>query len=93
MVGTWVFVIVACRGLIELLFWLLIGRSVLALLAGRTSSNNTVLWLFDVVLRPPRMLVARLFPEATQPVRDLVLGVLLMLLWLGLALVKQGLPS
>lgn len=93
MVGTWMFVIVACRGLIELLFWLLIGRSVLALLAGRTSSNNTVLWLFDVVLRPPRTLVARLFPEATQPVRDLVLGVLLMLLWLGLALVKQGLPS
>ena len=93
MVGIWMFVIVACRGLIELLFWLLIGRSVLALLAGRTSSNNTVLWLFDVVLRPPRTLIARLSPEATQPVRDLVLGVLLMLLWLGLALVKQGLPS
>lgn len=93
MTGVGMFAVVACRALIELLFWLLVGRGVLTVLAGRASSNNTVLWLFDVVLQPPRTLVARLLPQATLLVRDLVLGALLVLLWLGLALVKQGLPS
>ena len=93
MAAAGIFAVVACRALIELLFWVLIGRSVLALLAGRVSSNNTVLGLFDIVLRPPRALVARLLPGAMRSVRDLVLGALLVLLWLGLALVKWGLPA
>lgn len=93
MAAAWMFAVVACRALIELMFWVLLGRGVLALLAGRAASGNSVLWLFDIVLRPPRTLVARVLPRATPPARDLVLGILLVLLWVGLALVKRGLPN
>lgn len=83
-----VFLVVSLRAVIELVFWVLVGRGVLALLAGRSASDNAMLRLFDAFLRPPRALLVRLFPGMVPFVRDVLLGALLASLWLALAVVK-----
>ena len=86
-----IFVISALRALMELVGWLLIGRWVLAALAGRLAHDNAVLRLFDLLLRPPRRLIAGLWPTAGGGRADLVLLIILLLSWLLLGLVKRGL--
>ena len=88
MVSAGLFLVVALRALIELVFWVMIGRITLVLLAGRVATVNSVVQMFDIVLRPPRTVMEWLLPEASPRVRDLALGILLALLWLGLAYVK-----
>lgn len=88
MTAVLLFVVVALRALIELIVWLIIGRAVLALLAGRAGADNAILRLFDMVLSPPRALLTRLWPGAGFVARELLLFGLLLSLWLGLAIAK-----
>lgn len=83
------FVIIALRGILELVFWLLVGRGLLRILAGAARADNVVLRSFDFLLQPPRAIVSRLFPAIAQ--KELVLAALLIVLWLGLGLLKLGL--
>lgn len=82
------FLIVALRAVIELLAWLIVGRAALAFLAGRAGADNTILRLFDIVLQPPRALVARLCPAAGFAGREWRLFGLLLSFWLVLGLGK-----
>ena len=82
------FVLVAFRAVIELIVWLIVGRAVLALLAGGARANNPILRLFDVVLDPPRALASRLTPGTSFAGREWLLFGLLLSLWLALGLGK-----
>ena len=93
MVTAILFLIVALRAVIELVFWVLAGRTVLALMAGRHGSDNAILCIFDACLKPPRALMAKLLPEARRPLRDIGLFVGLVLLWIGLAFGKWWLTK
>ena len=83
-----IFVLVALRAIIELIVWLIVGRAALMLLAGGASANNPIIRLFDVVLKPPRVLAARLTPGASFAGREWVLFGLLLSLCLALGLGK-----
>lgn len=87
------FVAVALRAIIELLVWLIIGRVLLRLIAGRAAGENPIVQIFDVVLDPPRAWVGRLWPGIRPAGREWLLFSLLMLLWLGLGLGKGWLQS
>lgn len=91
MSGVALFLVVSLRALIELVFWVLLGRAVLGLLAGRRAEGNVILSFFDVLLTPPRGAVARLFPSLQPMARDGLLAVLLVLIWVALALCKAWL--
>lgn len=85
---TWLMVFAAARAVLELALWLLIGRGVLALLAGASGGTNGVLRLFDFLLRPVRSVGRALFPCASTCRRDTLVCLLLMLVWLGLGIGK-----
>ncbi|MGV0999168.1 MAG: hypothetical protein ACOYBQ_07560 [Fluviibacter sp.] len=87
------FAVVALRGVIELVLWLLIGRAVLALLAGRQAMGNGVLRVFDFLLSPLRQFAQRCAPACAPGMRDLLLFMALFAAWLALAFVKAGLHS
>lgn len=87
------FGVVALRAIIELLVWLMIGRAVLRLIAGRGAPGNPIVRIFDVVLKPPQALAGRLWPAAGAVGREWWLFGLLVLLWLGLGLGKGWLQS
>ena len=93
MTGLLLFGVMALRAIIELLVWLIIGRAVLRLIAGRPAASNPIVRIFDVVLGPPRALVGRLWPAAGGAGREWFLLGLLVLLWLGLGLGKGWLQS
>jgi hypothetical protein len=80
--------IVAIRGLLELVLWLLIGRTVLAVLAGRSGSENAVIRMFDFLLKPVRASSDVLMPGFSGNVKDAVMFILLLLIWLGLGVAK-----
>jgi hypothetical protein len=80
--------IVAIRGLLELVLWLLIGRMVLAVLAGRSGSENAVIRMFDFLLKPVRASSDALMPGFSGNVKDAVMFILLLLIWLGLGVAK-----
>ena len=88
-----VFVVIALRAIIELVVWLLLGRWILMALAGQSAGNNAVLHLFDLLLRPPRRLMARLWPGGGGGRADIALLFGLLLLWLLLGLVKRALAN
>ena len=88
-----IFIVIALRAVIELVVWLLLGRWVLGALAGRAASHNAVLRLFDLLLRPPRRLMARLLPGEGGRRADLALLLGLLLIWLLLGLVKRVLMT
>lgn len=88
MVGTVLFLLVSLRAVIELVVWVMIGRLILRLLAGRAAMDNAVLRLFDGFLRPPRALVQRLLPRVSIAWRDGLLFLLLLSLWLSLGVGK-----
>ena len=62
---TWLSLMVALRGLLELVLWLMVGRGVLQVLAGRYSGDNAVIRMFDFLLRPVRACSAWLMPICT----------------------------
>ncbi|MFM8797906.1 MAG: hypothetical protein ACKODT_03000 [Fluviibacter sp.] len=80
--------IVAIRGLLELVIWLIIGRTVLAVLAGRYGSDNPVIRMFDFLLKPVRACSDRLMPGFAAYLKDAVMFMLLLLIWLGLGVAK-----
>lgn len=80
--------IVAIRGLLELVLWLLIGRTVLVVLAGRYGSENPVIRMFDFLLKPVRACSDTLMPTLKGRVKDAVMFMLLLLIWLGLGVAK-----
>jgi hypothetical protein len=80
--------IVAIRGLLELVLWLLIGRTALLLLAGRYGADNAVIRMFDFLLKPVRACSDRLMPTFSAHVKDAVMFILLLLIWLGLGVAK-----
>lgn len=80
--------LVAVRAIVELILWLIVGRAALRLLAGSAAADNVVLRLFDIVLGPPRKLVARLWPGAGFPGREWLLFGLLISVWLALGVGK-----
>ena len=81
-------VVVAIRGLLELVIWLIIGRTVLAVLAGRYGSDNPVIRMFDFLLKPVRACSDRLMPGFAAHLKDAVMFMLLLLIWLGLGVAK-----
>ncbi len=87
------FGVVALRAIVELLVWLIIGRAVLRLIAGKAASGNPIVRIFDVVLNPPRVLAGHLWPATGAVGREWLLFGLLVLLWLGLGLGKGWLQS
>lgn len=85
--------VVALRGLIELVLWLMIGRTVLAVLAGRYGSENAVMRMFDFLLKPVRASSNRLMPGFSGNLKDAVIFMLLLLIWLGLGVAKLRLMA
>lgn len=85
--------IVALRGLLELVLWLMVGRNVLLLLAGRYSSDNAVIRMFDFLLRPVRACSGWLMPGLAACRRDTVSFFLLLLIWLALGFGKMFLAA
>ncbi len=86
---TWLSLMVALRGLLELVLWLMVGRGVLQVLAGRYSGDNAVIRMFDFLLRPVRACSARLMPGLAACRRNTVSFVLLLLIWLALGVGKM----
>jgi hypothetical protein len=80
--------IIALRGLLELVLWLMIGRNVLVLLAGRYGADNPVVRMFDFLLRPVRACVVRLMPRLPNCKQDTLTFVMVLLIWLGLGAAK-----
>jgi hypothetical protein len=80
--------VIAIRGLLELVIWLMVGRMVLAVLAGRYVSDNAVIRMFDFLLKPVRACSDRLMPGFAANIKDAVMFMLLLLIWLGLGVAK-----
>lgn len=93
MTSALLFIVVALRAIIELIVWLMIGRAVLALLAGQAGKDNAVLRLFDTILQPPRTLLGKLWPGGGFAARELLLFFVLLSLWLSLAVAKWWLVA
>lgn len=85
---TWLMVMAALRAVLEMALWLMLGRGVLALLAGSTGSTNGVLRLFDFLLRPVRTVSVCLFPRVPACRRESLMFLLLLLVWLSLGIGK-----
>ncbi len=83
------FLISALRAVIEMLLWCLIGQAALHVLAGERRASNPIYRLFDLITTPPRRLLAFMLPSATSRTIGLVCFVVLLLLWIGLALVRK----
>lgn len=82
------FALVALRAVIELIVWIVVGRALLALLAGQAGKGNAVLRLFDTILQPPRSLIGKLWPGGGFAAREILLFFALLSLWLALGLGK-----
>ena len=85
--------IIALRSLLELVLWLMVGRSVLLLLAGRHGSDNAVIRMFDFLLRPVRACSGRLMPGLAACRRDTICFLFLLFIWLALGVAKLFLAS
>lgn len=87
-----IFLLSVARVLVEVAGWGLIGRGVLALLAGRRRHENLFYQIFEIVTRPvlrlTRLITPRVVIDAHVP---LVAFFLLLWLWLGLAWVRHRL--
>lgn len=83
------FLISALRAVIEMMVWCLIGQAALHVLAGQRRASNPIYRLFDLITTPPRRLLAFILPSATNQTIGLMCLVILLLLWLGLALMRK----
>ncbi|MGE5470962.1 MAG: hypothetical protein ACM3X0_09225 [Bacteroidota bacterium] len=80
------FLIGACRAIVEMLALCLIAQGFLYLLAGRKRGGNPVYQLFALITRGPRQLCARLLPcGASVSQVGIVCFLILAVLWVGLA--------
>ena len=85
------FAISALRAIVEMLSLCLLGRWVLALLAGKKRDGNPVYQLFSLITRGPCAIVARLLPGGTRTSTIvLVTGSLLLFLWISLAILRKS---
>lgn len=85
------FLISAIRAVVEMIGLCLIGQMVLHVLAGERRHANPIYRFFDLVTRAPRALVARCLPKGASPVSvGLCCLLLLFLMWIGLAAVRQA---
>lgn len=82
------YTVVALRGVIELVLWVMLGRMLLRMLAGASATNNSVLRLFDAFLKPPRTLVLYLLPRRSAATREGALLIILFGAWVALAFCK-----
>lgn len=83
---TWI--LVFCRSLLEMVFWLLVGRWSLALLTGESAQGNGVVRLFDFLLSPLRGMTRWLWPAAGLRDRDIRGLCLVVLVWLVCGVLK-----
>lgn len=87
-----IFLITVARALIEVAGWALLGRGLLALLAGSRRHDNLVYQIFEIVTRPVVRLVRRITPRVIVDAHvPFVAFLLLVWLWLALAYVKHRL--
>ena len=84
-------VVVAGRGVLELVLWLFIGRFILVMLAGKYGIDNAVIRMFDFLLRPVRVVASWLMTGCRTGRRDTVCFMLLLLVWFGLGMAKLAL--
>ncbi|UCV21373.1 hypothetical protein [Ferribacterium limneticum] len=84
------FLISALRAIVEMLGLCLLGQGVLYLIAGRQRAGNRVYQLFALITAPPRRIVATVLPRSAS---NLLVGiftlVIVLILWLGLALLRK----
>lgn len=80
--------LIAIRATLELVLWLIMGRSALAILAGRHAAGNSVLRMFDFLLRPVRVVSNWLMPHCSYLKREWLSFFLVLLLWFGLGIGK-----
>lgn len=84
------FTISALRAIVEMVGLCLIAQGMLYLLAGQKRASNPIYQLFSLLTRPPRQLLAWLLPAGVSPgVVGVLSLVLLVLLWVGLALLRK----
>lgn len=84
------FLISALRAIVEMLGLCLVAQGVLYLLAGKRRAANPIYQLFSLITAPPRRLVAWLLPQrASATIIGIVCFALLLLFWLGLAVMRK----
>lgn len=84
------FLISALRSIAEMLGLCLLGQGALHVLAGRQRVNNRIYQLFALITQPPRRLVAAILPASVSPASIGILTfVIVLILWLGLAFVRN----
>ncbi|WP_428827731.1 hypothetical protein ACLIKD_07025 [Azonexus sp. IMCC34842] len=84
------FVIGALRAIVEMLGLCLVAQGMLYILAGRGRAANPIYQLFSIITAPPRRLVAWLLPQrASAMTIGIVCFALLLLFWLGLAVMRK----
>lgn len=84
------FLIAACRSILEMLTLCLVGQAVLALLCGSGRERNPVYRLFALITRAPRRLTARLsFRSVDGFANGMICLLLLLIFWVGLAWMRK----
>ncbi|UCV09764.1 hypothetical protein [Dechloromonas denitrificans] len=84
------FVIGALRAIVEMLGLCLIAQGTLYLLAGQGRAANPIYQFFSIITAPPRRLVAWLLPQRAGAMTiGIVCFTLLLLFWLGLAVMRK----
>jgi len=84
------FLIAACRSILEMLALCLVGQAVLALLCGSGRERNPVYRLFALITRAPRCLTTRLsFRPVDGFANGMICLLLLLILWVGLAWMRK----
>jgi len=81
------------RATIELVLWLMIGKSLLGFLAGTQRYSNPVFRLFVFLLRPVSWFGEFWLARVSPRFRDAITFVIFVTLWLVLGIVKLTLGS
>lgn len=86
-----IFLISALRAIVEMLGLCLLGQGILHILAGQRRADNRIYQLFCLLTKAPREIVATLLPASATPgLVARVTFVMLLLLWLGLAYLRNS---
>ncbi|MCK6390114.1 MAG: hypothetical protein L6Q40_03695 [Azonexus sp.] len=84
------FVLSACRAIVEMLGYCLLGQGLLFFLAGEQRHRNPIYQLFALITKPPRTLVGAVLPKGTRPRTATVLTfVALLILWISLSILRK----
>lgn len=85
------FLLASMRAIVEMLLLCLLGQAFLHLLAGSSRGRNLVYMLFATITLPVLQLFRRLLPPALSGGGGATVAfVSLLLLWLGLAVLKNS---